>query len=295
MSDSEQLYVPSIDELMSLKDYKEVFNRECAASFKRVYQLQQLKTAKLADQVVGVKPAIWSAYGQQSYTKNRSLHIFAIFSWITQVPIEALCASRREISVSQSDNWQEADRYLLEIITYAATLNSYEFGCFIRSIQKKVAPEGGELSETILAHLKSLSDIGDHFFAPAKIDVDHFKADYYRSVALTMKELRMSNGISQEYIAELMGETLKRYQAYEDPDNPVSLPLYGVMRAINALKIKQIISFVNHMEEYPAFVVARKVQFLRSEVLLELLLALPEPTKLQLSGFIKQLFEFYKS
>lgn len=286
------IQIPTAEKIISSDDFREIFNCECASAFKRIYQLQQLKTKQLAEQVIGVKSSIWSAYGQQSYTKNRSLHIFALFSWVTQAPIETLCSSRRALSIAAK--WQEVDRDILDTIVYSSTFNSNEFACFIRAIQRKVEDQGVVIDQAILDDLKKLADIGDDFLAPKQIDVETFKSDYYRSVALKIKELRENYNFTQEQIAEVMCESLKRFQAYEDPDNPISIPLYGVVRVLSVFKIQQTTDFVTNMQIYKGYPLARQVQNIRSDIILALTLPLPQPIKKQVHGFVRELFQFYK-
>ena len=74
-------------------------------------------------------------------------------------------------------------------------------------------------------------------------------------------------------MASVLDIPVGKYVSIEDVNKPTSIPLYAAMRLKLGFKIKDTVSFTDHMVDFKAFKNARNIQQLREFVIISLMRA----------------------
>jgi hypothetical protein len=289
-----KIALPNSEELNDFHLCKKQFNEECAAAFKWSYRLQGWTTKKLEKKISGIKASTWEAYGQQSYSKNRTVHVLALFSWLSQISERAIYHGN-----NIERYWNGLSLSVIECVTFACMLSRPQFKELLNILLGKIEPYLDEKNfkvlsdeiETALDELDLYTE--DQYLIPNDIDIEVFKYDYYRSIAIALREWRVNNGLTDEIVAGVLGEKLAKYRDYENPDKVVPIAMYSIMRLKKGFQIKDTASFTKHMKAYPEINAARKIQQVREDAILSVINVFDISAQAQASVFIKSFVRFY--
>lgn len=257
----------SAEELKGLDQYETEFPRQIAAALKWVYKVHGWGGKDVEKMIPGMKAELWRKYGQPSHPKNRSLHAVAALSWVSQVSMSAILYGDR---IAQY--WPTASREKIEIFIYAGLMGNNEFEYFVHQLMElECLPHSNKN-----AFLESLANIKVYpdarYLAPYPLDLEEFGADYYRSIAITIKAFRVSQGFSVSDMALGLNLSEKQYMAIENEDNPPkTLNLLLAPRLKLAFKIPNTVPFLSKMTKFHGFELARNIQQERELLLLSML------------------------
>jgi len=297
MSDRNIFRIPNSDTLQFLSRRHIHFNEECANALKWSYQVQGWTAKSLGNQITGITTATWGAYGQQSYSKNRTLHVMVLFSWLSQICIKSLFSGN---NIEQYYGKGE-HRTVVECMAYASKLSTAQFRELINALLLKAQVNRGysgfyKLQANVSIILNELEHYkSDTFLMPRNIDIEAFKYDFYRSVARVLKEWRESLGISEDLMASMLGESIEKYRDYENPHKVVSIPVTAIMRLIidfNAEKAAPI-HFSKYMENYTGLKLLQHVQKTRKELIVLVTSGIDSSMQQQAANFVKVFVSFY--
>jgi len=277
------------DELAKLDSYESVFNTECATAIKWVYKLQQWQGKAIEQRIPNIKASVWQAYGQRGYKKKRTLHVLAALSWMTQVTMTALYHGS-----NIQHFWRGVNNNVIETIVYSGLLTPTQFNYLVVQMQDKII-NTGNLPVDVSKNLNKANQyLKEDFLMPNVLDLTDFKTDYYRSISLTLKEFKARHSLTSDTMAYVLNISKKRYEAFEDKDNPVSIPLHVAMRLKLGFQIKDTVTFTDHMSVYPQFANARHIQQLREQIIIDLLSPVEHKPQLAKKSFTKHVMEFHK-
>lgn len=301
-----------VEHLTKLDELEKVFNAECAESIKWIYSLQQWKPEQLEARIPKVKSSVWKGYGQKGYKNNRSLHVLAALSWLSQVTMSALY-----LGSNIEQFWQGVSRNVIETIVYSGLLTPSQFYYLVLQMREKNTSQGFKVANIDDRLDRANRYIDTEFLMPQVLDLDEFKKDYYRSVAISLRKFRLENNLSIDTMAHVLNITPNRCRSFEDPTYPVSIPLYVAMRLrlgfqLNgtlmkdesenchrstgiACEIKDTVSFIENMEVFPGFVIAREIQQLREEIIIDLLSPIDMVSQYSRRNFARNVMAFHKS
>ena len=147
------------------------------------------------------------------------------------------------------------------------------------------------VSKEVIPLLEAIPNFQDTFLMPPQLDIDDFKADYYRSLSIQFRQFRQQQQIPIEVLAAVINEPVSRTLAFEDPDNPISIPVFAAVRIKLGFKLEDTVMFTSGMTKYQHFYHARKVQQAREQVMLALMNPLNLTERQRVNRFIQTIVE----
>ena len=147
------------------------------------------------------------------------------------------------------------------------------------------------IGKEVLPLLVAIPRLQDSFLMPTHLDINDFKADYYRSIAIQLKQLRQKEQIPIEVLAAIFNEPVSRTLAFEDRDNPVSIPAFAAVRIRLGFKLEDMTMFTSGMTKYYHLYNARQVQQAREKVMLALMGPISLPERQRINSFIQTIVE----
>ena len=130
---------------------------------------------------------------------------------------------------------------------------------------------GHNLEPEVTRLVSAIPQFQDAFLMPDQLDINDFKADYYRSIALQLRQFRINNQLDYKFMSTIFNEPISRIKAFEDPDNPITIPGFAAVRFKLGFKLQDTVIFTSGMRKYPHFYHSREVQQAREEVMLALM------------------------
>jgi len=276
-----QLTIPDAKKIVELNAYEALFNKDCAVAIKWIYKLQKWTGKTIEQRIPGVKASVWRVYGQQSYDKNRSLHVVAAFSWLSQVTMSAMYYGSKIQKF-----WPGVNKDIIETIVYSSLLPSDQFDYLLKQLVLKVQSKGFLHTTDIIKQLNTVNTYNNNdFLMPNTLDINDFKYDYYRSVGINLKKFRLANNLTIDTMAYVLNVSVSRYESFENPELPVSIPLHLGMRLKLGFNIENTVPFTDQMQQYKEFSTAREIQQLRENVIINLM----TPTESYLQESLKKM------
>jgi len=265
----ETFRLPSKNDIAKLDIYAPIFNAEVGGAIRWVMHQLGLTVKLLEQRIQGVSNSAWRAYSQTSYQQNRPLHVIAAFSWLTQISMSAVFRGKHI-----QNYWPTVCDQTIKGIILSGLLPEAQFQECIQLILEKMLKRGHDVKQDVMTILKDIPDFQDAFLMPAQLDIDDFKADYYRSIALQLRQFRNKYRIDIKLLSTILNEPISRIEAFEDPDNPVTIPGYVAVRLKLGFRLQDTVIFTSGMQKYPQFYHSREVQQAREEVMLKVMTSL---------------------
>ena len=88
-------------------------------------------------------------------------------------------------------------------------------------------------------------------------------------------------------MSTIFNEPISRIKAFEDPENPVTIPGFAAVRFKLGFKLQDTVIFTSGMRKYPHFYHSREVQQAREEVMLALMTPLAPSERQWVNELIK--------
>ena len=280
---------PTSEELRLISEFENVARGQIASAIKSVYKLQNWSGKELARRLVSVDEKMWQAYGQYSYDRPRYLHIVAALSWLTQISMSAFY--RGDISA----HWEGVDDRVIQCITICCMLPPEKFNHFILLVLSKVERNGYKNRENVEQALNDLKQYDrTNFMIPEILDVEDFGRDYYRSMSIEFKRLRLANSLTPEVFASCLMISTEKYMQYENININKHIPL-EIGARLKLLIKSDTVQFISHMTKYKNFTISRKVQDIREAVLVSLMKDVDQKLKDRINNLAYQLMLFHRS
>ena len=281
-----KISLPTKAEIEQLNHYAPIFNAEVGGALRWVMRQLGISVKLLEKRILGVSSSAWRSYTQMSYTQNRPLHVVAAFSWLTQVSMLAIFQGKHI-----QNYWPAVCNETIQSIISSGLLPEEQFLHCIRLMTAKLDKRGYSISKEVIPILETIPNFQDTFLMPLKLDIDDFKADYYRSIAIQLKQFRQQQQIPIEILAAVINEPVSRTMAFEDPDNSVSISAFSAVRLKLGFKLQDTVMFTSGMTKYQHFYHARKVQQAREQVMLALMNPLNLTERQRVNRFIQTIVE----
>lgn len=276
-----------IDELDTLNSD---FNTQIASSISDVCAACSWTKEDLHRMVPGIEAEQWKRYAQKSYTKIRPAHVVAALSWISQVSMSTILRGRK-----LNHFWDSAPSNSLKAIAQSGQMNTNTFDFFVRETLPYVRLKVSE-RQAILTRLKRIEQpYNDQFFAPRPLDIEHFARDYYRSTSIAIQRAREKNRLSVADMAHALSISESVYRRFENPNEKKKhVDAALAFRFKNTFHIDDSTQLLAHMQDFPQFYWARKIQEERELILKPLFLEQSEEYVTQLTDRAKMLLSHQK-
>ena len=281
-----KISLPTKAEIAQLNHYAPIFNAEVGGALRWVMRQLGISIKLLEKRIPGVSSSAWRSYTQMSYTQNRPLHVMAAFSWLTQVSMLAFFRGNHI-----HDYWPAVCNETIQSIITSGLLPEEQFLRCIQLMTAKMDRHGYNIGKEVLPLLEAIPRFQDSFLMPSDLDINDFKADYYRSIAIQLRQFRQQEQIPIEVLAAIFNEPVSRTLAFEDPDNPVSIPAFAAVRIRLGFKLEDMTMFTSGMTKYHHLYNARQVQQAREKVMLALMKPLNLTERERINGFIQTIVE----
>ena len=281
-----KISLPTKAEIAQLNHYAPIFNAEVGGALRWVMRQLGISIKLLEKRIPGVSSSAWRSYTQMSYTQNRPLHVMAAFSWLTQVSMLAFFRGNHI-----HDYWPAVCNETIQSIITSGLLPEEQFLRCIQLMTAKMDRHGYNIGKEVLPLLEAIPRFQDSFLMPSDLDINDFKADYYRSIAIQLRQFRQQEQIPIEVLAAIFNEPVSRTLAFEDPDNPVSIPAFAAVRIRLGFKLEDMTMFTSGMTKYHHLYNARQVQQAREKVMLALMTPLSLLERQRINSFIQTIVE----
>jgi hypothetical protein len=278
--------LPTKAEIEQLNHYAPIFNAEVGSALRWVMRQLGISVKLLEKRISGVSSSAWRSYTQMSYTQNRPLHVVAAFSWLTQVSMMAIYQGKHI-----QNYWPAVCNKTIQSIIASGLLPEEQFLYCIRLMTAKLDKRGYSISKEVVPLLEAIPNFQDTFLMPPQLDIDDFKTDYYRSLSIQFRQFRQQQQIPIEVLATVINEPVSRTLAFEDTDNPISIPVFAAVRIKLGFKLEDTVMFTSGMTKYQHFYHARQVQQAREQVMLALMNPLSLIERQRVNRFIQTIVE----
>ena len=281
-----KISLPTKAEIAQLNHYAPIFNAEVGGALRWVMRQLGISIKLLEKRIPGVSSSAWRSYTQMSYTQNRPLHIMAAFSWLTQVSMLAFFQGK-----NIQNYWPAVCNETIQSIITSGLLPEEQFLRCIQLMAAKMDKRGYKVSKEVTPLLEAIPHFHDTFLMPSELNINDFKVDYYRSIAIQFRQFRKQQKIPIEVLAAVLNEPVSRTQAFEDPDNPVSIPTFHAIRVKLGFQLQDTVMFTSGMTKYQHFYHSKQVQQARGQVMLALMTPLSLLERQRINSFIQTIVE----
>ncbi|MFD2176190.1 hypothetical protein ACFSJZ_01255 [Veronia pacifica] len=266
---------------------------DIALSMAYVRRTHNVQFEELATKMSGVKMNTLKKYMQPSYSGQRPIHVVAGFSWVMMVPMTAFYFGMR-----LKEYYRGMEDSSVEALVRIGRLPKEQFNAILDIITNLYSEEERhefrEWRESIEA-LEVESGVPEYnsLFPPEVLDIDAFGEDYYRSIAITLKQFRYENNVSEELAARVLGLSEYQYRVLENRNKPISFSVAIGFRAKLGFQLQSHTNFTNSMIAFPQFHHLRVAQHVRDTLIVEAIRRLEFTKKQQVSKIIDLLSEIY--
>jgi hypothetical protein len=281
-----KISLPTKAEIEQLNHYAPIFNAEVGGALRWVMRQLNISIKLIEKRIPGVSSSAWRSYTQMSYTQNRPLHVITAFSWLTQVSMMAFLRGKHI-----QNFWPAVCNETIQSIIASGLLPEEQFLRCIQLMTAKMDRRGYNLGKKVLPLLEAIPRFQDSFLMPSKLDINDFKEDYYRSIAIQLRQFRQQEKIPIEVLAAIFNEPVSRIIAFEDPENPVSIPAFAAARIKLGFKLEDMTIFTSGMTKYFHLYNARQVQQAREKVMLALMGSISLSERQRINSFIQTIVE----
>ena len=257
---------PSQADIAKLDIYASTFDAELGAVMQARMQQLDITPTQLNRRIPGISKTAWCTYIQSTAPHSHALHSVAAFAWLTQSSCLAFLHSK-QVLVQRP---YLCDKTLNSIII-SSRLNEGLFQQFLQLLVDKMDTWGYNTKQDVVPLLNTIPIFNDEFLMPEKLDIYEFKADYYQSIAHQLQEFREEHQIDIDFMATVLNEPISRIEAFEDPDNPTTIPAVSAMRLKLGFKVQDISIFAARMHKYRAFYNYQQIKYAREEIIVALM------------------------
>ncbi|HBD23046.1 MAG TPA: hypothetical protein DC023_01335 [Oceanospirillaceae bacterium] len=257
---------PSQADIAKLDIYGPTFDAELSSEIKARMQQLDITPTQLNRRIPGISKSAWFANIQSTAPHSHALHNVAAFAWLSQS--SCLAFLQRKQVLAQRPNLCHKT---LESMIISSRLNEGLFQQFLQLLVDKMDTWGYNTKQDVVPLLDTIPIFNNEFLMPDKLDIYDFKADYYQSIAHQLQEFREEHQIDIDFMATVLNEPISRIEAFEDPNNPITIPAVTAMRLKLGFKVQDISIFAAKMHKYRAFYNYQQIKYAREEIMVALM------------------------
>lgn len=276
----------SEQEIQYLDHVTKNIDADLAVAMAYVKRTQRLTFNQLQERFCGININTMKRYMQPSYPSMRPLHFLAAYSWVTMVPLT---------SFYYKIVYPEMDSGLLKVLMCIGKLPSKQFNAVLEIMYELLNDDEKQKSYQFRAQLEAqygpISDL--HSFPPNPLDINEFSEDYYRSVAITVKQFRENNNIPINTITKVLGLSRYQYQLLEKKEKNIPFPSSIGARIKLGFKLESHANFTSQMQSFPEFHRLRRVQHARDLLVMDTLNKLSVKKKKRVFSLLTILSQIY--
>ena len=265
--------------------------KEISMSMSYVRKTYGITFEDLTDSMSGVNESTIKRYFQRSYPSMRPLHFLAALSWILMVPATAFYHG-----LKSKESYRGMDAKSIEALIYIGKLPFQQFETVLDLASNEMDNQARESFDAYRKEHWSdgIEDDFESLLPPKTLNLELFAIDYYRSIAITMKEYRLENDIPIEEMALILGMSEYSYQSLEDPNKIIHYPVSLGVRTKLGFERNSHVEFTREMSIYPQFHQLRRIQHRRDVLIVEAMRLLPNRKKVWLTKVLKEITSIYR-
>jgi hypothetical protein len=237
---------------------------DMAVSLSFVRRAQGLSFDDLERKVSGLKGSTLKRYMQQSYASMRPLHMVAAMSWVMMVPMTSFY-----YALKVKEYYRGMDSNAVKALYCIGRLPTKQFELYIEMVLQLMDEESKQHFRDYRERLLSSSPLltcYEQLLPPDVLDMSAFAIDYYRSVAITVKQFRQKYQIPTEVIARVLGLSIYQYSLLEDVNKTRDFSVSVGFRAKLGFQLDSHVNFTSEMNQFPQFHQLRQFQHVRDSL-----------------------------
>ncbi|WP_087024062.1 helix-turn-helix domain-containing protein [Thaumasiovibrio subtropicus] len=261
-----------------------------ALSMSYVRRVLRLTPNILGDKFDGISQSTLLKYMQVSYSGRCPQHVLAAFSWVTMMPM-AMFYHGPQLHRYYSGMNETSIKAIIE----AARLPLDQFLSVLDIIIRVLTDKN---REEHLAYRKTQQAVQalsyENMYPPQTLDIDAFAEDYYYSLAVVFKRLRVNSGFDAELMARVLGISVGQYEQLENERKVVSIGASLGARTILGFQLSGHTQFTSEMRVFPQFHLLRNAQQARDNLIVDVYRRLTSEQQLLVSELISSVSSLYR-
>ena len=245
----------SNSELSELDKSLNNIDSQIAISLSYVKKIQGIGFEDISKRFSSISPITIQRYFQQSYKSKRSLHTLAAFSWFFMTPMAGFYSNMKA-----RENWRGMTEKSARALLYVGNINRKNFEIITELLANSMSNEDKNDYIAFKGSILTVDD--DDLGFPEQLDLDAFAIDYYQSIAVIFRKIRLEGNLSFKEMARRLNVTEKEYMKIENRQ-AFDLHISIGFRAKLAFKLDEHSTFSSEMTTYPKFHKLRLMQSYR--------------------------------
>ncbi|SKA67224.1 hypothetical protein [Enterovibrio nigricans] len=264
---------------------------DIALSMSYVRRAHEVSFPELKKKFSGINVETLQKYMQASYTAHRPIHVVAAYSRAMMVPMTAFY-----YGLKLREYYRGMDDSSVEALVRIGKLPNEQFNTMLDIITNLFSEKDRDefiafRDETETEEYRSIDY--NTLFPPKVLDLEAFGEDYYRSVAITLKQFRKENDICDELSARVLGLSSYQYRVLENENKPVAFSVSIGFRAKLGFQLNSHVNFTTEMNAFPEFHRLRIAQHVRDALIVEAMRRLKDTEKKNVSQMLLSLSNMY--
>ncbi|QMV16697.1 hypothetical protein [Vibrio spartinae] len=253
--------VISEQEIVHLNEMMKSFDSDISAAMSYVRRVQKLTFSQLEKRFSGIQGNTLKRYMHQSYPSMRPIHVVAAYSWLTMVPMTAFFHGFK-----RNKRYSGMDDSLVEALIRIGRLPTELMELFLAMICSILSDESKQqfliFRQKIENKYNKIQESND-IVPPKNLDIEAFAIDYYRSIALTVKQFRQENNFAINTMSRVLGLSDYQYNILENPNRTTHFPVSIGFRVMQGFQLDNYVNFTCEMRWFPEFHELRQNQYVQ--------------------------------
>lgn len=249
----------SNSELSELDKNLNNIDSQIAISLSYVKKIQGIGFDDISKRFTNISPITIQRYFQQSYKSKRSLHTLAAFSWFFMTPMAGFYSNMKA-----RENWRGMTEKSARSLLCIGNINKKNFEIITDLLANSMSNKD---RIDYIAFKESILTGDDDLGFPERLDLDAFAIDYYQSIAVIFRRIRLEENLNYKEMARRLNVTEKEYMKIENRQ-AFDLHISIGFRAKLAFKLNEHSTFSSEMTTYPKFHKLRLMQSYRENLLI---------------------------
>ncbi|WP_087022883.1 hypothetical protein [Thaumasiovibrio subtropicus] len=283
--------LPTEQEIENLNESFKDIETQIAISMSYVRRVNQISFADLKMRFSGIRSETLQKYLQPSYESTRPLHVVAAYSWAMMVPMTALYHGMK-----LREYYRGMDEQSIEGLIRIGKLPEQAFNAVLEIILTLLDEQDRQAFIALRDELNAttINMSYDEILPPRKIDLECFAEDYYRSLAINMRQFRHNHEISVDMMSRVLGLSVYQYKMLENERKTMPVSVSVGFRGKLGFKLNSHASFTSEMRVYPQFHLLRIAQNRRDVLIVDILNRLELKKKETFSQILCLISQLYR-
>lgn len=277
--------------IQMLDNLLETIDTDMAVSMSFVRRAQGMTFRNLEQRVSGINSSTLKRYMQQSYPSIRPIHMVAAMSWVMMVPMTSFY-----FALKMREHYRGMDDKAIEALFCIGRLPAEQFELYLDMVANLMQPDDRDKFAQFRVETQAQIDPSINYnelLPPPVLDINAFAIDYYRSVAITVKQFRLEHNIPVELIARVLGLSEYQYLVLEDVHKVRDYSVAIGFRVKLGFELNSHVNFTSEMRQFPQFHHLRQVQHIRDSLIVEALRPLSGECKKRAVEILTTLSKIY--